>query len=156
EGMMNDNRYYMGGLEKPSPLSDAFDAPYFEGLLSGVKPTLSAKAFLATEQRIPGLGNGVLQDILLRAGIHPMRALSTLGDADTERLYDSVKGVLRQMTDDGGRDTESDLLGNPGGYRTLLSRKTWGHPCLLCGASLENRQYLGGKIYYCPACQPLS
>lgn|GEM_PF-2077218 len=29
------------------------------------------KAFLATEQRIPGLGNGVLQDILWTARIHP-------------------------------------------------------------------------------------
>ena len=27
-----------------------------EGLISGVKPSASAKAFLATEQRIPGLG----------------------------------------------------------------------------------------------------
>jgi hypothetical protein len=28
---------------------------------------LSLKALLATEQRIPGLGNGVLQDILFKA-----------------------------------------------------------------------------------------
>ena len=153
---MNENPYYLGGLRKPSPLTDAFDAPYFERLLAGVKPGLSAKAFLATEQRIPGLGNGVLQDILLRAGIHPQRALSTLSDADVQRLWESVKGVLRQMADEGGRDTESDLLGKPGGNRTLLSRKTSGHPCLLCGSPLERRQYLGGKIYYCPACQPLS
>ena len=45
----------------PSPLADAFDEAYFETLCCSVKPSLSAKAFLATDQRIPGLGNGVLQ-----------------------------------------------------------------------------------------------
>ncbi|MCQ4762422.1 hypothetical protein NE555_17590, partial [Alistipes onderdonkii] len=41
-----------------SPLGDGFDAAYFDRLVAGAKPNLSAKAFLATEQRIPGLGNG--------------------------------------------------------------------------------------------------
>ena len=38
------------------------DHTCFFGLLDSAKPNLSAKAFLATKQRIPGLGNGVLQD----------------------------------------------------------------------------------------------
>ena len=52
------------GRNKPSPLTDAFDRAYFETLFDEATPKLSTKAFLATEQRIPGLGNGVLQDIL--------------------------------------------------------------------------------------------
>jgi len=63
-----DNPYYLGALSKPSPLDDAFDEACFGRLLSDAKSNLSAKAFLATEQRIPGLGNGVLQDILFRIG----------------------------------------------------------------------------------------
>ena len=63
-----DNPYYLGALSKPSPLGDGFDAAYFDRLVAGAKPNLSAKAFLATEQRIPGLGNGVLQDILSMPG----------------------------------------------------------------------------------------
>ena len=58
-----------------------FDNPHFESLLEGEKrQSLSAKAFLATEQRIPGLGNGVLQDILWTAMIQPKRKMATLYD----------------------------------------------------------------------------
>lgn len=72
-----DNPYYLGALSKPSPLGDGFDAAYFDRLVAGAKPNLSAKAFLATQQRIPGLGNGVLQDILFncQGGLSGWRGL---------------------------------------------------------------------------------
>lgn len=90
----SDNPYYQGARTKCSPLEERFDAGYFSRLWAASKQNLSAKAFLATEQRIPGLGNGVLQDILFRAGIHPKRKLATLGDADAERLFRTLKSVL--------------------------------------------------------------
>lgn len=151
----NDNPYYTVALEKPSPLTDAFDEAYFETILAAAKPTLSAKALLATEQRIPGLGNGVLQDILFLSGIHPQRTVQTLDDALLHTLFTNVKSTLRSMTDEGGRDTEKDLFGKPGGYRTLLSRKTVGFPCPQCGGPIERKAYLGGNVYFCPKCQPL-
>lgn len=150
-----DNPYYLGALSKPSPLGDSFDEAYFGRLLSDAKPNLSAKAFLATEQRIPGLGNGVLQDILFKARIHPKRKLATMGDDEFERMYSSVKSTLQEMTCRGGRDTEKDLLGKPGGYKTLLSKNTCSDPCPACGGMIVKEAYLGGAVYYCPACQPL-
>ena len=93
----NDNFYYKVALEKPSPLTEAFDEAYFEALFAGAKPSLSAKAFLATEQRIPGFGNGVLQDVLFLAGIHPARPIKTLDDADVERLFHTLVKTLRAM-----------------------------------------------------------
>ncbi|MDD4796449.1 MAG: endonuclease VIII [Eubacteriales bacterium] len=151
----NDNPYYLVAREKPTPLTDAFDAAYFDGLFGGLKPNLSVKAFLATEQRIPGLGNGVLQDILFTAGIHPKTKLAALDDADRERLFRSVKGTLAEMTRRGGRDTENDLFGSAGGYRTQLSGKTWKEPCPICGDAIVRQAYLGGNVYVCPACQPV-
>ena len=139
----------------PTPLSDGFTADYFDDLWRGVKQNMSAKAFLATEQRFPGLGNGVLQDILWNAGIHPKRKLETLSDADEKRMYRSVRETLREMTDLGGRDTERDLFSKPGGYRTILSKKTLPYPCPACGNGLIREAYLGGNIYFCPTCQPL-
>lgn len=150
-----DNPYYLGALSKPSPLGNSFDEAYFGRLFAGAKPNLSAKAFLATEQRIPGLGNGVLQDILFKARIHPKRKLATMGDAELGRMYASVKSTLQEMTDRGGRDTEKDLLGKPGGYKTLLSKNTCSDPCPVCGGTIVKEAYLGGAVYYCPACQPL-
>ena len=139
----------------PNPFEDAFDEAYFNSLIGSVKPTLSAKALLATEQRIPGLGNGVLQDILFNAGIHPKRKLQTMSDSDTHRLFTGVKSTLKEMRDCGGRDTEKDLFNQSGGYRTILSNKTIAFPCRVCGSGLVRQAFLGGNIYFCTVCQPL-
>jgi formamidopyrimidine-DNA glycosylase len=149
-----DNKYYKAAKEKPSPLSDQFDKNYFNGLLSSQElQKLSAKAFLATEQRIPGLGNGVLQDILYIARIHPKRKISTLNDEDRDRLFRSIKETLAEMAFKGGRDIEKDLLGCPGGYLTCLSKNTLDKPCPVCGGTIKKESYLGGSIYYCEGCQ---
>ena len=113
-----DNPYYEAARSKPSPLSDAFDTAYFGGIAAAAPAALSAKGLLATEQRIPGLGNGVLQDILLRARVNPRTKVSALSDKDIESLYESVKRTIAEMTALGGRDTEKDLFGNSGGYKT--------------------------------------
>jgi formamidopyrimidine-DNA glycosylase len=154
-GGMEEPFYYQVAKEKPSPLTDRFDVAYFASLTCGIKPSLSVKGFLATEQRIPGLGNGVLQDILFRAQIHPKRKLFSLTDTEWGALYASVKSTLTQMTQLGGRDTEKDLLGKSGGYPTLLSSKTWKIPCPVCGDAIIRQTYLGGNVYFCPTCQPL-
>lgn len=151
----NDNFYYQVASEKPSPLSDAFDRNYFSSLLSSAKPTLSAKAFLATEQRIPGLGNGCLQDILFAAQVHPKTRIQTLSAQKLEDLFQSVKQTMQEMCSLGGRDTEKDLFGQKGGYPTRLSKNTRLLPCPVCGASIVKQSYLGGAVYFCPNCQPL-
>jgi formamidopyrimidine-DNA glycosylase len=135
---------------KPSPLTHAFDT-----LFDAETPKLSAKAFLATEQRIPGLGNGVLQDILWTAHIHPRQKMGDLPEQAIHDLFAAVKQVLAEMTDQGGRDTERDLLGRPGGYRTVLSKNTVGQPCPACGTAIRREPYLGGRIYFCTGCQRL-
>ncbi len=139
----------------PTPYEDAFNEAYFDNLWRGLKPSLSAKAFLATEHHIPGFGNGVLHDVLWNARIHPKRKLETLADKEIESLYKSVKSTLIEMRDNGGRDTEKDLFSKAGGYRTILSNKTLMHPCPACGSVLKRETYLGGNIYYCPTCQTL-
>lgn len=151
-----NNAYYQVAKQKPSTLSEAFDMTYFWEL---VKPEsvqkLSAKAFLATEQRIPGLGNGVLQDILWHARIHPKRKVSRLSDKEIEQLYHSIKTVLQEMVRLGGRDTEKDLYGKSGGYETVMSSKKAGGYCPACGGSIIKEAYMGGSVYYCTSCQPL-
>ncbi|MGI6164161.1 MAG: DNA-formamidopyrimidine glycosylase family protein [Bacillota bacterium] len=149
-----ENPYYQVAKEKPSPLSDEFNKAYFECILS--KPgvdKLTAKILLATEQRIPGLGNGVLQDILFNARIHPRRKVSSFSQEDKESLFFSIRNTLKEITSQGGRDTEKDLFGSPGGYKTKMSRNTVGQPCAVCGSAIKKEAYMGGSIYYCDCCQ---
>jgi len=148
-----DNSYYRGSMEKLLPLDERFDFNFFEKMIHEVGKDISVKALLATEQRIPGLGNGVLQDLLFNAEINPRRRISTLSDKDRKRLFSSMKETLSNMTDKGGRDTEKDLFGNLGGYRCILSKNTYHEPCPRCGGLIVKEAYLGGSVYYCHKCQ---
>lgn len=151
-----ENEYYLKALSAVSPLSDEFNLDYFGKVLSkDGMGKLSAKAFLATEQRFPGLGNGVLQDILYNAWINPKRKVNTFSDKEIVNLFASIKNTLGEMTDMGGRDTETDLFGNQGGYKTKASKFTVGTPCPECGSEIVKAAYMGGSVYYCPGCQKI-
>lgn len=147
------NDYYLSSKNAVSPLSADFDDYYFR-LLESSKQTLSAKAFLATEQRFSGLGNGVLQDILFEAGINPRRKIGGLSVSECAGLLEAIKTVMGEMTALGGRDTEKDLFGNKGGYVTRLSKNTLESGCPRCHSPIIKEAYLGGSVYYCPECQP--
>lgn len=150
-----DNMYYRISFEKISPLSDSFDMDYFNGLIDKETKNISVKALLATEQRIPGLGNGVLQDILFNARIHPKRKIRSLSREEKIRIFQSIKDTLHAMATAGGRDVETDLYNKKGGYQTILSAKTYKNPCPVCGGPIMKEAYMGGSVYYCPTCQPL-
>ena len=110
---------------------------------------------MATEQRIPGLGNGILQDILFNAKMHPKKKVNTLAEKEKEVLFNSVKTTLSAMAAQGGRDTELDLFGHPGGYKTILCKNTVNKPCPVCGTIIKKEAYMGGSVYYCEKCQRL-
>ncbi|MBU5438745.1 hypothetical protein KQI42_12025 [Tissierella sp. MSJ-40] len=151
-----NNIYYKIAKEKPSPLTEEFNETYFEILTSQEKfKKLSVKAFLATEQRIPGLGNGVLQDILWKAKINPKQKMHTLTDKSKYGLFKSIKIVLSDMTSQGGRNTEKDFFGINGDYKTIMSKNYIGSCCPDCGGIIIKENYLGGSIYYCERCQKI-
>ena len=142
--------YYISSSSKPNPLSDEFTFAYFQSLFQSVNKRMSAKAFLATEQRVPGLGNGVLQDILWDAGIDPRCYIT---EADLEPLYHSMRKILKQMVEAGGRDTEKTLFSEKGSYITQLSKNSLHQPCMKCGNEIHKANYMGGTVYFCEHCQ---
>jgi len=150
-----DNAYYRAAREKPSPLSDDFGFVYFEKLFDKNIEKLSVKGLLATEQRIPGLGNGVLQDILYNAKIHPKKKVSTLNNTDKLTIFNSIKSTLAEMVEKVGRDTEQDIFGYQGGYKTILCKNTVNQACPVCGTLIQKQAYMGGSIYFCEECQKM-
>ena len=145
--------YYVSSSTKPNPLTKEFTYEYFRALYPANGKKLSAKAFLATEQRIPGLGNGVLQDILWDAGIDPRYDMTNATEEDFKALYDSVRKVLRAMCDAGGRNTEKTLFGEKGSYISQLSKNSLHQPCMRCGYEIHKAAYMGGTVYFCEHCQ---
>ncbi|MCJ7856275.1 endonuclease VIII [Lachnospiraceae bacterium NSJ-143] len=149
-----ENEYYIKSAEALSPFDDSFK-DYYYTVMSESRPGLSLKAFLAAEQRFPGIGNGVCQDILFNAGLNPKSKLKTLSLTQQESLKDSIVSVLKEMTESGGRDTEKDIYGKNGGYKTRMSKNGIHMGCPVCGGPITKESYLGGSVYYCPVCQPI-
>ena len=150
-----DNEYFVVSVEKPPVPDSSFNKKYFQNMISDeANQNKSAKAFLATDQRIPGLGNGVLQDILFNARIHPRTKVMNLSQEQVDGLFKALKATIKEMIEAGGRDTEKDLYGNDCGYVTKMSKNTVGKPCPVCGTIIEKANYIGGSIYFCKTCQP--
>lgn len=150
-----DDQYYNKELNGIGVLDDNYTFAYFKSLIDDTTKKLSAKAFLATEQRILGLGNGVVQDILFNAKIHPKKKICAMSSPELERLYNSSKDIVAAMVEQGGRDTEKDIYGEYGKYQTILSNKTYKNgKCPICHKAFKKENYLGGSIYYCEECQP--
>lgn len=148
------DEYYKASRSATSLFSDEFPKRYYE-ILDASKNSLSAKAFLATEQRFPGIGNGMIQDILHVAGIHPKRKVHTLATIEKRALLESMIRIAAEMIEKGGRDTEKDLYGVPGSYRTKMSKNTLGSPCEKCSDIIVKESFMGGSVYYCPSCQKI-
>jgi len=139
----------------PSILSDDFSLEFFMNLIRNTPfKSMSAKEFLATKNRIPGLDNGILHEILWEAEINPKTKMTSLNESDFVRIYNSIKKVFPAVIAGGGKDTDKDLYGNLGGYITHVSKNTLGKPCDRCGGIVTKEVFLGGAVYYCPQCQP--
>lgn len=140
----------------PSVLTDDFSFDFFMDIINHTElRSLSVKAFLATKNRIPGLDNSILHEILWEAEINPKSKMVSLSESDFISMYNAIKKVFPQVIKNGGLDTQKDLFGNIGGYITKVSRNTLGNPCSRCGGIIAKEAFLGGAVYYCPKCQPL-
>ena len=136
----------------PSPLDDRLTLPAFKAHLDQCNRPV--KAFFVNRPAVKGIGNGYLQDILFRAGLHPRRKVPSLTPAERRKLYSAMRKVIKEAVAKGGRDDELDLFGRPGRYVRTLDRHALGKPCPRCATKIGKISFLGGTCYLCPACQP--
>lgn len=104
------------------------------------------KATLLDQSALSGLGNLLADEICWRARIHPRRGGTSLGDAETGRLYATMRRVLRGAIPTGGV---------PGRRTWLTGRRDDPDPaCPRCGAGLHHGRVAGRSTFWCPECQP--
>jgi formamidopyrimidine-DNA glycosylase len=149
---------YYGLRKRVSPIGDGFTYDRFKEVLEEDRERgkRSVKAFLASESLIDGIGNGYVQDICFNARLHPKRDTSGLTGRERQRFYHAMRKTLAEAIKLGGRDSETNLYGEPGGYVARMDRRAKGQPCPECGTEIEKISYLGGSCYFCPQCQPLT
>jgi formamidopyrimidine-DNA glycosylase len=129
------------------------DAACLKGLLRGQRGAI--KAFLLDQERIAGIGNAYVHDILFLARLHPLRKIPTLGEAEIEALAAAIQAGLRPSLEKGGAFYELDTYGNKGGF-TLDEIKIGyreGQPCPVCATPVVKIKTGGTSSFICPECQ---
>jgi formamidopyrimidine-DNA glycosylase len=138
---------------KADPLDKGFKPMSLRLMVDGEKKNPSIKYFLVSEPGISGIGNGMCQEILFDARIHPKTKIKGLTSRELSDLHKAITGVVSKACEFGGRDNETDFYGNAGRYETRMTAKTAGTPCPCCSAKIEKIAWLGGNCYFCPKCQ---
>lgn len=139
----------------PSLLSSAFTRQALTDFLRR-RAKAPIKAVLLIQERFPGIGNWMADEILWRTGIHPAQPAGSLTEAEIKTLYREIRAVCRNaMNNIAGR---GDLLPhdlNVGIPDTWLFNHRWrdGGTCPRSGVPLERAEIGGRTSCWSPARQ---
>jgi formamidopyrimidine-DNA glycosylase len=127
----------------------------FRNLLGGRRG--GVKSFLLDQTKLAGIGNAYIHDILFRARLHPLEAISRLSPQDVRRLHRAIQTELQRSIDKGAAFYETDLHGRPGRFSAgdLLVGYREGKPCPECGTAVAKLKTGSTASFICPRCQPL-
>jgi len=119
------------------------------------------KSLLLDQSKIAGIGNAYVHDILFMAGLHPLRTVNTLSDADVDSLAKAIHDGLqssKSSIDKGGAFYEVGLMGQKGGFTMddILVGYREDEPCPVCGTTIEKIKTGSTSSFICPQCQPLA
>jgi formamidopyrimidine-DNA glycosylase len=131
----------------PSIFSEAFTREAVADFLTRRKRT-ALKPLLLMQERFPGVGNWMADEILWRARLHPSRRGGELKPAEVARLHETVREVCRRAIAEIGPD-----WGYPDSW-LFVHRWEKGGACPRCGADLARAQIGGRTTCWCPRCQP--
>jgi formamidopyrimidine-DNA glycosylase len=143
----------------PEPLEPGFTPAVLSAALRGRRTPL--KAALLDQKVVAGLGNIYVSEALFRARLSPLRAASSLADADAGRLVPAIRAVLEESIEAGGSSLR-DYVRADGGIGFFQERfKVYGReglPCEECpgppGCPGIRRVVQAGRAsFHCPRLQ---
>lgn len=143
----------------PEPLDPSFQLSAFSFQLKK-RPKGRVKSVLMDPSIIAGIGNIYSDEILWRAGVHPVSAVGNIPNSNLKEMYQAMKKVLKDGIDFGG-DSMSDyrnIKGERGKFQEYHNayRRT-GKKCTKRGCSgVIIRQVVGGRsAHFCDRHQKL-
>jgi formamidopyrimidine-DNA glycosylase len=134
----------------PDLLSQAFTTKELEKFLKR-RARAPIKAVLLMQERFPGIGNWMADEILWRAEIHPRQAAGSLDEVQIASLYLEIRWVCRQALRIIGKD-----LSDPPDSWLFNHRWQKGGTCPRTGAKLQHATIGGRTTCWSPARQKLS
>lgn len=143
----------------PEPLENNFTYPIFKSQILK-RPKGKIKSVLMDQELIAGIGNIYSDEILWRAGVHPLSTPQTIPEKNFKEMFTAMKEVLKKGIDFGG-DSMSDyrnIDGERGRFQEhhrAYQRK--GQPCDKRGCKgIITRIVVGTRsAHFCPVHQKL-
>lgn len=138
---------------KLGPNALDLDAAGLRALFGGRRGTL--KTILLDQDRIAGIGNFYVHDILFQARLHPLRPIQSLSEAEIDSLAESIHDRLTLSIQKGGFAYELDLHGKKGSFSMddLLIGYKENQPCPVCGTAIQKIKTGSTSGFICPGCQ---
>lgn len=138
----------------PDPISLSFTFEQFDERIS--KKHKSIKEVLMDQKVISGIGNIYSAEALFLAKIHPLKKASDLTKKEKERLFKTIRKLLREAIKLGGESISDYRRIN--GERGLFDkiRKIYRKErCPICSSFVERIKIGKRSAYFCPKCQKL-
>jgi formamidopyrimidine-DNA glycosylase len=112
------------------------------------------KRALTDPRLISGIGNAHSDEILLFAGLSPVKRTHQLTEAEVERLHQVARESLSEWTrrlqeEAGGEFPKKVTAFHPG----MAAHGKFGKPCPVCGTPIQRIVYAKRETDYCPSCQ---
>jgi formamidopyrimidine-DNA glycosylase len=114
----------------------------------------TVKRSLTDPTLFSGIGNAYSDEILHRARLSPLTLTQKLSDAETARLFDAVRDVLREWTDRLRAEAGDGFPEKVTAFRQEMAvHGKFGKPCPVCGAPVQRIRYAENETNYCAGCQ---
>ncbi|MFA7056019.1 MAG: DNA-formamidopyrimidine glycosylase [Candidatus Cloacimonadales bacterium] len=133
------------------PLSEDFNYKYIKENIA--KITSPIKSYLLDQNRIAGLGNIYVCEVLYRTGIHPLTKANEVKPKQLKLLVTEIKAVLAEAIECNGT-TISDYRrvdDKTGSFQNFL--QVYGKDYCPEGHELGKVKIGGRSTYFCPICQ---
>lgn len=140
----------------PEPLDKKFTFKKFKEILQNKRG--KTKQVLMNQNIIAGIGNIYSDEILFEAKTHPLKQIQELKEDDLERIYNSIKKILRRaivLRGDSMSDYR-DIKGRKGRYQEVQKvYQREGQKCYRCGGIIKRIKISGRSAHFCATCQNL-
>ena len=135
----------------PEPLAPDFTHDQLASMLQTRKRVL--KPLLLDQSFLAGLGNIYTDEALHHAGLHPLRRSDSLTNAESARLWRSIRESLEAGIRHNGASIDWVYRGGDFQHHFRVYKREK-EPCYKCNASIQ-RIVVGGRgTHFCPRCQP--
>lgn len=112
------------------------------------------KRALTDPRTFSGIGNAYSDEILVHAGLSPVRRTDQLDDDELTRLHEATQSTLTAWLDRLRAEVGDGWPAKVTAFRPdMVVHGKYREPCAVCGTEVQRIRYAENEVNYCPGCQ---